>query len=316
MRRNPNQPGFADAFVVGGGNTRLERIDTLIDWLALETVVGRVESDTGRPAYPVRTLLKVLLLQAWYGLSDPAMEEALGDRLSFRRFAGLGLDQRVPDHSTISRFRTGLAQAGTWEALLQQVNQQLDQRGVILRRGTLIDATLIDAAAAEPPKQVGGGRSQADPDAAWTKRPGGEARFGYKLHLAVDQGSQLVRGMVLTPANINEITVAPSLVQGDEGAVWADKGYVGPTLRAVLAQHAIKNRVQRKASRTRTLTARERWRNTLIGRVRGRIEAVFGTLKRSYGLDRMRFMGLPRNALATCLTLIAWNLSRTAKLVA
>jgi transposase, IS5 family len=313
MRRNPAQTGFADAFVVGGGNARLERIDALLDWSALETEVGvERKEEIGRPAYATRTMLKVLLLQVWYGLSDPMMEDALSDRLSFRRFVGLGLDQAVPDHSTISRFRTALLAAHRWEGLLAQVNAQLDARGVILRQGTLIDATLIDAAAAEPPKQKGGGRSAADPDAAWTKRPNGQARFGYKLHMAVDRGSQLIRGLVLTPANINEITVAPQLVQGDEAAVWADKGYVGPTLREMLAEHGIRNRVQRRASRSRQLTPRERLRNKLIGRVRGRIEGVFGALKRSYGLARMKYMGLARNALAMGMAAIAWNLARVA----
>ena len=313
MRRNPSQTGFADAFVVGGSNTRLERIDALLDWSALETLLQIERSDgVGRPAYSTRTMLKVLLLQVWYGLSDPMMEEALGDRLSFRRFVGLGLDQAVPDHSTISRFRTALVQGNRWDALLAQVNAQLDTRGVILRQGTLIDATLIDAAAAEPPKQKGGGRSTVDPDAAWTKRPNGQARFGYKLHMAVDRGSQLIRKVVLTPANIADISVGPQLVQGDEAAVWADKGYVGPTLRELFASHGIRNRVQRKASRARRLTRWEVVRNRLIGRVRGRIEGVFGALKRSYGLARMKYMGLARNALATSLAAIAWNLARVA----
>ena len=313
MRRNPSQTGFVDAFVVGGSNTRLERIDALLDWSALETLLRIERSDgVGRPAYSTRTMLKVLLLQVWYGLSDPMMEEALGDRLSFRRFVGLGLDQAVPDHSTISRFRTALLQGKRWEALLAQVNAQLDTRGVILRQGTLIDATLIDAAAAEPPKQKGGGRSTVDPDAAWTKRPNGQARFGYKLHMAVDRGSQLIRKVVLTPANIADISVGPQLVQGDEAAVWADKGYVGPTLRELFASHGIRNRVQRKASRARRLTRWEVVRNRLIGRVRGRIEGVFGALKRSYGLARMKYMGLARNALATSLAAIAWNLARVA----
>lgn len=313
MQRDPAQSSFADALVLGSTNSRLQRIDALLDWPQLVGALGlERKAQTGRPAYPPTTMLKVLLLQAWYGLSDPAMEDALGDRLSFRRFVGLSLDQAVPDHSTISRFRQRLLEGDRWQRLLAQVNAQLDAHQVILRQGTLIDATLIPAAAAEPPKQVGGGQSPVDADARWTKRPNGMARFGYKLHLAVDRGSQIARAMVLTSANVNEITQAAKLVQGDEGAVWADKGYVGPSLREKLAEHGIGNRVQRKASRTRKLTVWEKRRNTLIGRVRGRIEGVFGALKRSYGLARMRFMGLERNAVATCVTLVAWNLARAA----
>ncbi|WP_284385336.1 IS5 family transposase, partial [Dyella flava] len=215
-----------DGLVVGGGNARLERIEALIDWESLEqTLPARGNASTGRPAYPALMMLKIMLLQSWYGLGDPEMEEALGDRLSFRRFVGLSLGEKVPDHSSLCRFRQSLQ--GYVEAVFAHVNQQLDSHGVILRRGTLIDATLIPSAAAEPPKQKGGGRSLVDPDAVWTKR-GHKATFGYKLHIAVDRDSHVIRAARITPANLNEVCVGHELVQGDEAAVWADKGYVGP----------------------------------------------------------------------------------------
>lgn len=312
MRRETGSSGFAEALVVGGGSRRLERIAALTDWQALEALLAPIHAASGgRPAYPVLTMLKVVLLQQWYGLSDPAMEEALGDRLSFRRFAGLPLDAAVPDHSTICRFRAQLTRTGLAEAVFAEIGRQLDMRGLVVKVGTLIDATLVAAAAAVPLKQKGGGRSKPDPEALWAKQ-GDKARFGYKLHIAVDQGSAIVRAARLTPANVNEITIGPGLVQGDERAVWADKGYVGPTMRARLKQDRIKDRVQRRAARNRALTRREVQRNILIGRVRGRIEGVFGTLKRSYGLARMRYMGLARNAAATVLLLTAWNLDRAA----
>jgi len=311
MHRDVGQASFAEALVVGGGNRRLERIAGLIDWARLEALLAGVYgSGTGRPSYPPLVMLKVLLLQGWYGLGDPAMEEALGDRLSFRRFVGLGLEDQVPDHSTISRFRSLLAGRGLAEALFAEVARQLDQRGVTVRTGTLIDATLIEAAAAEPPRQKGGGRSAADPDATWAKHQSGFARFGYKLHAAVDQGTGIVRRACVTPANVAEITIGPALVIGDERAVYADKAYVGPTMRARLGADAIKDRVQHRAQRFHPLTPRQIRRNLLIGRVRGRVEGVFGALKRSYGLSRMRYMGLARNIAGTILTLIAWNLAR------
>ncbi len=313
MHRGVGEVSFADALVQGGGSRRLERIDALIDWSALSGVLGDVyAAATGRPSYPPLALLKVLLLQGWYGLSDPAMEEALGDRLSFRRFVGLGLEDRVPDHSTISRFRSLLAERGLAQALFEQVAAQLDVRGLVLKAGTLIDATVIEAAASEPLKQKGGGRSEADPDAAWIKH-GAKARFGYKMHVAVDQGSGLVRRAIVTPANVQEVDHGHDLVIGDERAVYADKGYVGPRLRERLAALGIKDRVQhRRWKHQPPLTQRQTLRNILIGRVRGRVEGVFGALKRSYGMARMRFMGLARNTAATLLTLIAWNMARAA----
>jgi IS5 family transposase len=313
MRKEERGSSFADALVVGGGSGRLERISALLDWAPLEGLLRDVyASERGRPAYPPLVHLRILLLQGWYGLSDPGMEEALGDRLSFRRFVGLGLDERVPDHSSISRFRSLLAKRGLADRIFAEVVRQLDAKGVTIRQGTLIDATVIDAAAAEPPRQKGGGRSEADPDAAWVKRPDGSARFGYKLHAAVDLGTGIVRRACVTPANIADVDRGHDLVIGDEQAVYADKGYVGPRLRDRLLAGNIRNRVQHKAQKNRPLTARQHLRNRLIGRIRGRIEGVFGALKRSYGLARMRFMGLARNQAATLLTLTSWNLARAA----
>jgi IS5 family transposase len=311
MHRASGQSDFSELLVVGGGNAKLEQIEQMMDWGPIEAALSTVyDAPTGRPSFRPLSMFKILLLQHWYGLGDPETEEIVADRLSFRRFAGIGYGERVPDHSTICRFRQELVEQKLGETLFGLVAEQLSQRGFVLKAGTLIDATLLKAAAAEPPKQKGGGSSQADPDAKWTKRPNGTAHFGYKLHVAVDQGSTIVRAARLTPANVNEVVIGHELVQGDERAVWADKGYVGPALRERLARSGIKNRVQRKASRVRKLTRWETLRNVMIARTRGRIEGVFGTLKRSYGLARLRYMGLARNTLSVLLTLTAWNLSR------
>lgn len=317
MRREVGQPSFAEALVRGGKNGRLDRIAGLIDWLPVERLLaGIYASATGRPAYPPLVLLKVLLLQGWYGLSDPAMEEALGDRLSFRHFVGLGLEEKIPDHSTISRFRSLLVERGLADPLFAEVTRQIEAQGLVIRTGTLIDATVFDAAATEPAKQKGGGCSAADPDARWMKRPDGTARFGYKLHAAVDLGSGIIRRAIITSANIADVDHGHDLVIGDERSVYADKGYVGPRLRERLKAAGIRNRVQHKAQKNHPLTPRQHRRNTLIGRIRGRIEGVFGALKRSYGLARMRYMGLARNTAATLVTLMAWNLARAADQIA
>jgi IS5 family transposase len=313
MHREVGQPSFAEVLVQGGSNERLERIAGLIDWPRVGALLeGIYASDTGRPSYPPLALLKVLLLESWYGLGDPAMEEALGDRLSFRRFVGLRLDERVPDYSTISRFRSLLTERGLAEPLFAEITAQIEAKNMVIRSGTIIDATAVEAAAAEPPRQKGGGRSAVDPDARWMKRPDGSALFGYKVHLAVDQGTGIVRRAQVTAANVADVDKGHELVIGDEAKVYADKGYVGPRMRERLKAAGIRDRVQQKASKSRKLTPRQHLRNRLIGRIRGRIEGVIGALKRSYGLARMRYMGLARNTAATLMTLIAWNLARAA----
>src|ERR1700704_3669594 len=161
MRRENRLASFADALVVGAGNRRLEAIDSVIDWLAVERLLEPVyAAPTGRASYPLLSLFKAVLLGAWHGLGDPELEAALGDRLSFRRFAGLGLDEPVPDHSTLWRFRDELRRLGLDEAVFAEVNRQLQRNGVVVKAGTLVDATLVPAAVAEPPKQKGGGRSK------------------------------------------------------------------------------------------------------------------------------------------------------------
>ena len=161
MRRESKPASFAEALVVGGGNQRLAAIEALVDWAAVERLLQPVyAAPTGRASYPVLSLFKAVLLGAWHGLSDPELEAVLGDRLSFRRFAALALDEAVPDHSTLWRFRDQLRQLGLDQALFAEVNRQLERKGVVVKAGTLVDATLVRAAAAEPPKQKGGGRSQ------------------------------------------------------------------------------------------------------------------------------------------------------------
>src|SRR5215210_284963 len=146
-RRDFRQLGLADSIVRRRGKKSewLDRLDTVLDWPALETIVsGIYASREGGLAYPLLTYLKLLLLQQWYGLSDEGLEAAVDDRPSFRRFAGIPLSRGVPDHSSVWRFREELAKRGLAERLLAEVNRQLDVKGLILRRGALIDPTIFE----------------------------------------------------------------------------------------------------------------------------------------------------------------------------
>src|SRR3712207_6092202 len=207
-----------------GRNARLERIAHAFDWNAIERLVaGLYVARTGRPSYPPLTLFKALLLQQWYGLSDPALEEALADRLSFRRFVGLATSEGTPDHSTLSRFRKALRTAGLDQALMDEIARQLEARGLLIKAGTLLDATLVDAQVRRPSHKAGpGAKNPQDPQADWTRK-GGQSHFGYKAHVAVDAGSGLIRRALLTPARINESLVADALICGDEGAVYGER---------------------------------------------------------------------------------------------
>ena len=318
MHRQLGTPSFADALLPAkvGRNSQLEDVDAMLDWEPVAAVVGDIyAAPEGRPSYPPLVMVKVLVLQQWYHASDPEIEAALWDRLSFRHFVGLGLQDPVPDHSTISRFRSALAARGLGERVFAEVTRQLDAAGWLVKAGTLMDATLVAAQARRPSIQDGPGAGSAtDPDATWTRK-GGQAHFGYQAHLGVDAESGLIRHAVLTPAHVNESEVADTLISGDERAVYADKAYESKARRARLQAQGIKDRIMHRSHKhQRQLPYWQQRRNALIGPRRAPVEHVFGTLKRSYGYRTVRYLGLARNAVELWFKCLAYNLRRAARL--
>jgi transposase, IS5 family len=314
-RRAFRQLGLADSIVRRRGKKSewLDRLDAALDWPALETIVaGIYASREGGLSYPLLTYVRLLLLQQWYGLSDEGLEAAVDDRLSFRRFAGIPLAESVPDHSSIWRFREELARRGLAERLLAEVNRQLDAKGLILRRGTLIDATILDAAV-RPPTGDAGEVSGRDPQAGWTKK-NGKSRFGYKAHAAVDEGSGIVRQATMTPADVHDSVEADELVQGDEAAVYADKAYDSAERRARLRARGIEPRIMYQARRNRPLKPWQTWLNKAVAPIRAGVERLFATMKRAYDYRRVRYLGLARNNVQLQALCAAINLRRALAL--
>ncbi len=320
MHRPLSEQSFVDVLVPDrvGRNARLERIDEVVDWRKLAKLVnGIYAAPLGRPSYPPVVMVKIMVLQQWYDASDEAMEEALWDRISFKRFVGLAIEDDVPDHSTISRFRKEVTERGLGRRLFKELTRQLDKKGLLVKQGTLLDATIVEAQARRPssPEQPGA-RSKTDPDAAWTRK-GGKSHFGYKAHVGLDAGSGLIREAVFTPANVNDTEVADDLVSGDEAAVYADKAYGTKERSEWLKSMRIKDRIMRRGDKHHpVLPPWERRRNALISRLRSPVEKVFGTLKRSYGYRRVRYMGLERNATELFFKCMAYNLRRADQLLA
>jgi IS5 family transposase len=320
--REIGQWSFADRLVAeaAGGNVVLEKIANFVDWDEIAKLLAGIRGGVmGAPGYPSLMMFKALLLQRWYALSDPALEEALKDRLSFRRFVGLPLTESIPDHSSLWRFREAMG-VDLGERVFAEIGRQIECSGFVLKQGTLIDASLIPAAVNAPsvpdkplPPDADGNpasklvKSELDPDAAWTKKEG-KYFFGYKVHAGMDKVSRIIRRILVTPANVNESGPADRLICGDEQIVYADKAYDSRARRQLLKDKGIKNGVMRRGHPKQPLTSAELRRNKRIGRHRGAIEPLFSV----YGFARARYRGLNRNHTAILLAAIAINLKRIA----
>lgn len=312
------QMGLVEAFLDPklGSNRKLERLNGLIDWTPLKRLARTIRpGTTGRPPYEPLAMLKALYLQALYDLSDPGLEEALMDRLSFRRFCGFALDAGTPDETTICRYRG--AAGDLLLAAFAEINGQLDAKGLVLRKGTLMDATLIASCDRPPSPQAGLGEGHArEPDADWTRKEG-KAFFGYKAHLGVDEGSGLIRRVLLTSAKVYESEVAERLICGDERAVYGDKAYEHKERRKRLRAAGIKDRLMhRRHKHIASLPHWQQRRNDLIARRRAPVEAVFSAFKPLYGLGRARCRTLARNVSRLIAIATIYNLRRATLLSA
>jgi IS5 family transposase len=316
--KQTGQPSFIEAWLPKGtgANAALDRLSGLVKWYRFEKLIGhlRDEGSPGRPGYPVLVLFRALLLQSLYGLSERELEEALGDRLSFKRFVGLSLEDATPDHTVLNRFRNQLVEEGLLEKLFGELDRQLENAGVILKRGTMLDATLIQAVSV-PPKED---RPSNDPDARFAKRQGKSgSTFGYKAHVGVDEGSGLIRAVLTTPANVNDTTPADELIRGDEAVVWADAAYDTHARRARLKAEGKKPRIARRPNRHHPeLPPRLKRYNLLISRRRATVETTFATLKRRMRLTCIRYVGLMKASGQVLLASIAFNMRKWAAIAA
>jgi IS5 family transposase len=285
--------------------TVLDELAEAIDWAPLDARLAAISPPgPGEPGWPPLALLKALLLGFWYDLSDVKLAEALEDRASFRRFCGFAANEATPERTAFVRFRRELVRLRLEKPLFGEVVRQLDARGLTVRTGALVDATVIRAA------------SRDDGQAGW-KAYGPDAPVkGYKAHVATDEAGGIVRRVVVTAANVHDAEGGAGLVGRHPGRVWADSAYDSGRFKARIRRGGgtamIVRRIH-KGSRSAWNGAKRAW-NATIHPVRCRIEKVFGTSKRSYGLDRARYMGRPRVSLQVHLTFIAYNLRRAITL--
>jgi transposase, IS5 family len=285
----------------------LDDLSRLIDWDKIEGILGQVHASAkGEPAWPPLAMFKALLLSIWYDLSDVKLAEALDDRASFRTFCGFSRTEATPERTAFVRFRKALIAQKLDRLLFTAITAQLKSKAITVKTGTLVDATIIASA------------SEGDEDARWVKHKGKPAVHGFKAHVGADADTAMVEEIAITSANINDGRAGPDALPEDPGEVFADSAYRGSHFRdAVRAKGGIPRIVATGMwgrDEQETLRKLKEW-NQPIHRVRGRIEKIFGTWKRSYGLRRMRWRGIAKAAVQIHLTAIAYNLKRTLNIV-
>lgn len=293
-------------------NNSLDRINRIVDWGSINKLLSSIHNcKRGRKSYSPLVIFKALLIQTWYNLSDYELEQALDDRLSFRRFVGLGIGDSTPDHSTYSIFRKELEKQSLTEEIFNEINRQLEVKGRIIKRGTIVDATLVESATKKPDQEEDGtaGRSEIDPDAEWVCK-GTKRYFGYKAHVAVDADTGIIRKAVLTKAKAHEGHVLKDVIPEGQDWIYADKAYESKANTQLLKDKKIKNGIMNKASRRVKLEKVHKLRNRLISKTRKRIEKTFGTFKRWYRYTRVKYLGLKRNVTQMFLICIGFNLKK------
>ena len=314
--------------------TRLEKLSALgdclerlkiIDWesfrptIALALIRER-KSNAGRPPFDCILLFKIIILQRLYNLSDDQTEYQINDRMSFMRFLGLGLDDKVPDAKTIWLFKDTLTKAGIIDRLFSQFNQMLEERGIITHKGTIVDATFVDAPrqrnSRDENKKIKNGEipeewkeephkmAQKDVDARWTKK-GDEKHYGYKDHVKVDADSKLILDYAVTPANVHDSNEFENFFNEQDEVGYADSAYVGKKL-----PKRVRNEVCEKGYRNKPLTDEQKENNRRKSKIRCRIEHVFAYMTMSmHGLS-VRSIGIERAAFNIGLTNLVYNICR------
>jgi transposase, IS5 family len=283
----------------------LGQMQEVVPWAALVELIAPYypEGKTGRPPFSLETMLRVHFMQQWFTLSDPAMEEAFFDTPLYREFARLEEFARLPDESTILRFRHRLEKHKLAEQILVTVNELLTQKGLLLKTGTVVDASLIPA-----PSSTKNKTQSRDPEMHSSKK-GNQWHFGMKAHIGADAQSGLVHSVKGTSGHVSDVTEGNSLLHGQESVAFGDAGYQGIDKRAdarvdVIWHVAMRPGKRRALDKANAADALIDQVEKLKAGVRAKVEHPFRVVKRQFGFIKVRYRGLKKNT-AQLFTLFA-----------
>lgn len=286
----------------------LNFINEKIDWKKLLQPIERVLSQeksglssAGRPMHNLLVIVKCFLLQSIYNLSDPRLEEEIADRRSFQLFLGFASGDSIPDETTICRYRELFARLGLDKKLFSSFNKQLEERGLIVGKGTIVDATIKEAQATP--------NSKRDSDAKFTKRRG-KTHYGYKGHIGMDEETDVIHTVEFTTANVHDSDKFDDLLLGTEKRVLADKGYANKERRRQLRSRGILPKIMHKGYRNRPLTKRQREQNKIFAKTRNAVERPFAYMKMVLNYTRCRYYDFNRNRFQFSMAALVYNIRR------
>jgi transposase, IS5 family len=301
-----SQPTFAAlAYANKKKQTRREKflaeMEKTVPWKKLVKVVEPhyPKAGQGRPPLGLEKMLRIYFLQQWFNLSDPGMEDALYDMESMRRFAGIELGaDAVPDESTILNFRHLLERQQLPQKLFKKVNKHLEHQGLLLREGTIVDATIINA-----PRSTKNASGKTDPEMSSTRK-GTEWSFGMKLHVGSDSKRGLAHSAAVTTAKVHDSLMLEALVHGEEKSLYGDRAYINQWRQCQYEARGVNWNIQRRSHRNAPLSADDQEWNRQQSKVRVKVEHIFHVIKELWGHRKVRYRGLAKNE-AQCFTLLA-----------
>jgi IS5 family transposase len=286
----------------------LSFINDKIDWGKLLQPIERVLSQeksglssSGRPPHDLLVIVKCFLLQSMYNLSDPRLEEEIADRRSFQLFLNLASGDSIPDETTICRYRELFARLGLDKELFSSFNKQLRERGLIVGKGTIVDATIKEAQATP--------HSHRDSDARFTRR-GGKTHYGYKGHIGMDEDTDVIHTVEFTTANVHDSDKFDDLLLGTEKRIYADKGYANKERREKLRRCGIQSKIMHKGYRNRPLTKRQRKQNKVFAKTRNAVEKPFAFMKIVLNYTRCGYYDFKRNRFQFSMAAVVYNIRR------
>ena len=288
----------------------LDEMSRVVPWAALAEIVAPhyQAAGVGRPLTEIALLLRLHCLQLWDNLSDPGLEDAVHDRLSFQRFLGLDpLNQKVPDETTVLNFRRLLEQHGLAEAIFAKVNAGLTAPGLLVKTGTVVDATILAA-----PSSTKNQSGKRDPEMSSTQK-NGDWHFGMKAHIGVDANSGLVHTVRTTTASVHDSQVFTELTHGEEEVIAGDSAYANQILKTNCRQAGLFYLIHDKANRGHALSARQHHRNRQKSSRRAKVEFPFRIIKRLWGHATVRYRGLAKNTARLHLLFALSNLYQVRK---